>query len=894
MKLLRILLALALLCTMIPFAAVTAASPTMSISKTVYDPSQTITVSYSGTNTNDWIGIYPYGVYPGGYDPIVREYAVGSGTVTFKVSSLSGAGDYRLFLCDNNGYKVLDSIAFTVRDGESTDYGVKSATVQASIKNGRSDIDVTVTPSSSASLTYRFYWANNGVRLTDYLPIKELTHSGSETFTVSLNDCLFMPDSANSIEVAVVNGTSSSYFVAAPDKLKVPSAKLLYEFQVLSDLHISLEHKAHIPNFKAAMQDILKNSPNSNGIVFVGDSVDKGTQEHYELLLKTIAETGAKMPMYFGLGNHELVYGGTYEEVVARFLENLKMPGQYYTFDIGGSRFIMMSPEEQSTLGAVSEAQLNWLESQMALTDPDMPVFVFLHQQLKDTVSGSVSSLGQTGGGVPNQAARIRSILKNYPNAIYFSGHTHRALEMLQPFLYGEGVDASFMNTASTAYLRSDAKEDLKGSQGLFVEVYEDYILIKGREFTQSKWSAATQIKIPRKVNAGEGELVSNVASDWAYDNTVMQVATTDYATTFYNTDGTWPYADYIYDAPITVDPDCTTLYIDMMMDTNACANIYLYAGRSMASLAAYIPKMSYDASSGDLIGNGKRVRTTVDLSQIAFDPACYNEDGTLTIKRTRVYASGEAYAKTTIYDFSLVNASSDKTVSLMNSDTLTVDTAEKTGGYTYDNGTLTVTSTDSGKYSVSFVLDETYDVSFLKNWVFDVNATVPFDITITASTSKDDITFGLARDFWPSLCEAKVNGYLPSGTYQTSVDLYSCYTFNDLVPSGSKSMIKRVTITLSEAGSITVNGLQISSGNTVQTLKDGMYATAVTPLVQIGDVNGDNTVSTVDARMILSCVVGVATDFTDAQMQAADFDKDGTISTTDVRKLLQDVVSKS
>ena len=77
-----------------------------------------------------------------------------------------------------------------------------------------------------------------------------------------------------------------------------------------------------------------------------------------------------------------------------------------------------------------------------------------------------------------------------------------------------------------------------------------------------------------------------------------------------------------------------------------------------------------------------------------------------------------------------------------------------------------------------------------------------------------------------------------------------------------------------------------------MQTLKDGMYATAVTPLVQIGDVNGDNTVSTVDARMILCYVVGAATDFTDAQMQAADFDKDGTISTTDVRKLLQDVLS--
>ena len=258
------------------------------------------------------------------------------------------------------------------------------------------------------------------------------------------------------------------------------------------------------------------------------------------------------------------------------------------------------------------------------------------------------------------------------------------------------------------------------------------------------------------------------------------------------------------------------------------------------------------------------------------------------------MYASGAAYAKTVVYDLSLVNTASDKTMSLMNSDTLTVDTAEKAGGYTYNNGKLTVTSTDNGAYSVSFVLDETYDVSFLKNWVFDVEATVPFDIKITATTSKNDVTFGLAGDFWPSLCDGKVNGHLPSGHYQASVDLYSCYTFNDLVPTGSKSTVKRVTIMLSEAGTVTVNGLQISSRNTVQTLQDGMYATAVTPQVQIGDVNGDNTISTVDARLILGYVLGVTTDFTDAQKQAADFDRNGSLSTTDIRKLLQELVNMS
>ena len=54
---------------------------------------------------------------------------------------------------------------------------------------------------------------------------------------------------------------------------------------------------------------VRANSPNSSGIIFVGDSVDKGTQEHYDLLLKAINDTGMTVPMYFALGNHGIVHG---------------------------------------------------------------------------------------------------------------------------------------------------------------------------------------------------------------------------------------------------------------------------------------------------------------------------------------------------------------------------------------------------------------------------------------------------------------------------------------------------------------------------------------------------------------------------------------------------------
>ena len=95
----------ALLCVMVAVCLPTvSAAPTFSIDRTVYGADDTITVTYNGTDTNDWTGIYPKGILPGsGQNSITWHYTVGSGSVTFAASELGGAGDYTVYLCDNDG-----------------------------------------------------------------------------------------------------------------------------------------------------------------------------------------------------------------------------------------------------------------------------------------------------------------------------------------------------------------------------------------------------------------------------------------------------------------------------------------------------------------------------------------------------------------------------------------------------------------------------------------------------------------------------------------------------------------------------------------------------------------------------------------------------------------------
>ena len=55
------------------------------------------------------------------------------------------------------------------------------------------------------------------------------------------------------------------------------------------------------------------------------------------------------------------------------------------------------------------------------------------------------------------------------------------------------------MNCSSVGYVWNDEDKQEPGSEGIFVEVYEDYVLVKGREFVDRKWIANAQFVFPIK-----------------------------------------------------------------------------------------------------------------------------------------------------------------------------------------------------------------------------------------------------------------------------------------------------------------------------------------------------------------------------------------------------------
>ncbi len=231
----------------------------------------------------------------------------------------------------------------------------------------------------------------------------------------------------------------------------------------------------------------------------------------------------------------------------------------------------------------------------------------------------------------------------------------------------------------------------------------------------------------------------------------------------------------------------------------------------------------------------------------------------------------------------------------IMDPSNISIVDRTKSGSWSYDNGKLVVTADTDAGYEVKIGINKDYKPAETPNWIFDLVATTGFDVQIKATCSTGEWDFGLVADFWPGLCDTLVDGYLPAETYFGVCDIYSCYTWNNILPADGVSNIRYVTIKLAGQGSVTLNSLQISNTTDIARYADGVKKsdsttgtdTPPTPTPDKGDINNDGDVTTADARMLLQFSVG-AIELTDAQQDVADFDEDGALSTADVRRMLK------
>lgn len=424
------------------------------------------------------------------------------------------------------------------------------------------------------------YWGDkNGKKLDDYTYISVRKVTGTTT-EIDLPKATVIPNEAKTLLVYAYNGAGASetcFEIELPEDRKIYSdvdkGKLLTSFQIVSDIHTQdTQDNYYNKNIAQMFKDIKLTDPNSAGIFVAGDAVNDGREAEYENLFELWENANITTPLFFVSGNHEYKLGdadnsytSNYKEEKDRYIKHLNkfleengedtidngLP--YYDLWINGYHYIFLASEAPITHAYLSDKQLDWFEKKLAEDrDINRPTFIIIHQGLMDTVDGCMER-DEWDGIIAGDAAyrawkssgkwntfgkyedKFREILKKYPEAMMFSGHSHRDMtefhNYYDPTLEGATLPNYLFNTASVAYLSTGFFDDgsteatnskswhaqtydlygethqkWNASKGYYLRVYENCIEIWGREFSTAQWVPNAMYRIVTGEHVHEGE----------------------------------------------------------------------------------------------------------------------------------------------------------------------------------------------------------------------------------------------------------------------------------------------------------------------------------------------------------------------------------------------------
>jgi 3',5'-cyclic AMP phosphodiesterase CpdA len=207
----------------------------------------------------------------------------------------------------------------------------------------------------------------------------------------------------------------------------------LNTFIQFTDLHLSQDERSQRA-FQKLIDEVNDLSPQPGFAIHTGDiCLQAGMGELYQKLCE-----GFEIPLFDGLGNHDLLVGESDPKAQYRKLTGRE---NYYSFDCGNAHFIVMDslacwPEEQgwhNVVGEVGEVELKWLQSDLEAAGPDVPIVAFCHIPLFSTYP---ERRGFDANQVPawkvTNADEIHEMFTHYSVKAVLAGHFHENENILK------------------------------------------------------------------------------------------------------------------------------------------------------------------------------------------------------------------------------------------------------------------------------------------------------------------------------------------------------------------------------------------------------------------------------------------------------------------------------
>lgn len=213
---------------------------------------------------------------------------------------------------------------------------------------------------------------------------------------------------------------------------QVPEGKeVVLRFVAMSDVHVGAAFDTDYRRFGEAMDAAYKYVKsqaykNLDAVLVAGDMTNYGYENEmkaFKKALDTYVKKGTKSLLI--MGNHEyFVESG--EAVIERWERVFECDKNTHEI-INGYHFINLSLSDYSNYAP----SMKWLKEELAKAaadDPTKPIFVQNHYPVIDTVYGSDL------WGSP----QLRTVFKQYPQVIDFSGHSHYPINDPRSIWQGE------------------------------------------------------------------------------------------------------------------------------------------------------------------------------------------------------------------------------------------------------------------------------------------------------------------------------------------------------------------------------------------------------------------------------------------------------------------------
>lgn len=273
-----------------------------------------------------------------------------------------------------------------------------------------------------------------------------------------------------------LGGSDAAYQAEKPDEL-------IMSFAAVSDIHVETNNPKSYQAYKDIL-DGIEAGENVDAALFLGDNVMNGQLLENVLFYSALKAVNPTENNLVVMGNHDVGNGtGDYDYHCGSFLNNNnlylgnKLTAPYYYRIINGCYFIILATEDNTVNECtMSKEQLTWLEGILdEASAENAPVFVFNHHPLYYLT------------GVESDA--LAKLLDRYDDVLYIHGHIHDELGE-DNFSNQGGVDTINLP-------RSSEVVDYEPGDGIVVEVYEDEILVRGRDFIKGEWIEGLEYRYP-------------------------------------------------------------------------------------------------------------------------------------------------------------------------------------------------------------------------------------------------------------------------------------------------------------------------------------------------------------------------------------------------------------